>query len=65
MEKVKIHGLWSKLSKFMALTLAFVMVAGVLPASAASKEVVCKTKKKLVKAMEDPSITTIIFRTDR
>ena len=57
--------LWSRISKLVAVTLALVLIVGVLPAGAASKEIVVKTKKQLVKAMESKSAATIIFRTNR
>ncbi len=41
------------------------MLIGSLPVSAASGEIVVKTKKQLLKAMEKKSAATIIFRTDR
>ena len=41
------------------------MLIGSLPVSAASGEIVVKTKKQLVKAMKNKSAATIIFRTDR
>ncbi len=56
---------WSRLSKLVAVTLALVLVVGVLPANAASKVIVVKTKKQLLKAMEKKSSATIIFRTNR
>ena len=59
------HKLWSRISKLVAVTLALVLIVGVLPASAASNEIVVKTKKQLVKAMESKSAATIIFRTNR
>ena len=65
MRDKKSHKLWSRLTKFMAVTLALVLIVGVLPASAASGEIVVKTKKQLVKAMEKKSAATIIFRTNR
>ncbi len=65
MRDKKSHKLWSRVTKFMAVTLALVLIVGVLPASAASGEIVVKTKKQLVKAMEKKSAATIIFRTNR
>jgi len=65
MRDKKSHKLWSRLTKFIAVTLALVLIVGVLPASAASGEIVVKTKKQLVKAMEKKSAATIIFRTNR
>ena len=59
------HKLWKRISKLVAVTLALVLIVGVLPASAASNEIVVKTKKQLVKAMESKSAATIIFRTNR
>ena len=65
MKKANSHGLWSRVSKLLALTLALVLIVGALPVSAATNEVVVKTKKQLVKAMEKKSSATIIFRTNR
>ena len=59
------HKLWKRISRLVAVTLALVLIVGVLPASAASNEIVVKTKKQLVKAMESKSAATIIFRTNR
>ncbi len=58
----------SRIPKLVALALAVIMIAGVVPAnpaSAASNEITVKTKKQLLKAMESKSATTIIFRTNR
>lgn len=65
MKKAGSHGLRSRVARLVALTLALVLIFGALPASAASNEIVVRTKKQLVKAMQQKSAATIIFRTNR
>ncbi len=65
MKKANSQGLRSRIAKLVALTLALVLIVGALPVSAASKEVVVKTKKQLLQAMEKKSSATIIFKTNR
>ncbi len=70
MGKMTVHGLQRKLLRLLAFTLILVLTLNVLspivfPVDAASGEIVVKTKKQLVKAMEKKSAATIIFRTNR
>ncbi len=68
MSEKRTDKLISRIPKLIALMLVVIMIAGVVPAnpaSAASNEIIVKTKKQLVKAMEKKSAATIIFRTNR
>ena len=61
----KMHLKRSLYLKFFTALLVLAMVIGSVPVSAASGEIVVKTKKQLVKVMEKKSSATIIFRTNR
>ena len=62
----KLHLKRSLYLKFFTVLLVLAMAIGLVPVSAAkSSEVVVKTKKQLIKAMENKSATTIIFRTNK
>ncbi len=65
MNKERSHKFCSGFLKVIAVALSLILIAGALPARAASNEMVVKTKKQLVKAMESNSAATIIFRTNR
>ena len=62
----KLHLKRSLYLKFFTVLLVLAMAIGSVPVSAAkSSEVVVKTKKQLINAMEKKSAATIIFRTNK
>ncbi len=66
MQKGIFKGMRSMILKAMAVTLAFITIAGSLPSSAASrKEVEVKTKKQLLTQIAGAAASTIIFSTQK